>query len=63
VWGTALKHKNTATSLLSTALLLLPSQVIDYYRSKVVKLEAERAPEAVSKQIREALSKIKHNDD
>ncbi|WIA37147.1 hypothetical protein OEZ86_014108 [Tetradesmus obliquus] len=37
--------------------------VIDYYRSKVVKLEAERAPEAVSKQIREALSKIKHLDD
>jgi hypothetical protein len=37
--------------------------VIDYYRSKVVKLEAERAPDTVSKQIREALSKIKHNDD
>lgn len=38
-------------------------QVIDYYRSRVVKLEAEKAPEDVSKQIREALSKIKHADD
>lgn len=38
-------------------------QVIDYYRSKVVKLEAERAPEEVSRQIREALSKVEHNDD
>jgi hypothetical protein len=38
-------------------------QVIDYYRSKVVKLEAEQAPDTVSKQIREALSKIQHSED
>lgn len=38
-------------------------QVIDYYKSRVVKLEAEKTPETVTAQIREALSKIKHEDD
>eukprot|EP00878_Enallax_costatus_P012858 GHUV01013426.1.p1 GENE.GHUV01013426.1~~GHUV01013426.1.p1 ORF type:complete len:168 (+),score=31.71 GHUV01013426.1:683-1186(+) len=37
--------------------------VVDYYRAKVVKLEAEKQPEHVSKQIREALSKVKHHAD
>lgn len=38
-------------------------QVIDYYKSRVVKLEAEKPLETVTAQIREALAKIKHEDD
>lgn len=45
--------------LLLTYLL----QVIDYYKSRVVKLEADKPMDTVTGQIREALSKIKHEDD
>jgi hypothetical protein len=38
-------------------------QVVDYYQSKVVQLEAAKPPETVAGQIRQALSKIKHADD
>lgn len=49
----AMKH-------MSNMLVVPVVQVIDHYKSKVVKLEAEKSPETVSAQIREALAKIKH---
>lgn len=50
--------------VVAVCLAAAVAQVIDYYRSRVVKLEAEKHQEEVSKQIREALAKIKtHADD
>jgi hypothetical protein len=38
-------------------------QVVDYYKSRVVQLQAANAPAKVAGQIRQALSKIKRSDD
>ncbi len=56
-----MQRKDDNAETLKTRLQAFHAQtkpVVDYYKAKVVKLTADKAPDHVSAQIRQALAKI-----